>query len=722
MALEDDQSTNRASSATEKPVTPKIFADIASSFTYASYQNAVPVLRSIGLENQSDRQVESLRLELSSTPGFLRPKIWTIDRLLPGDHLPLADRKIELDAGYLSGLNEAERGEITLRLVAGGEVLDEHRHSVRLLARDEWGGVADMAQLLPAFVMPNDPTVASLLKKSAERLAAHGHPSGLDGYQSQDPKRSFMLTAAIYSAIASMGLYYAEPPASFESRGQKIRRPGTIAEETLATCLDTSLLFAAALEAAGLHPVILMFDGHAAVGVWLTKRTFGNPIETDRIEVRKAIASRELLVFETTGVTHRPAMTMEAAQSALERRFAEEEADAFVAAIDVRRARSGGITPLASHEPLRRSMPEDEQLPVADLPLPAPPSLGELPTEIVEEKPTGAAGRIDRWQKKLLDLTLRNRLLNFPDSKKTMPFVCTDVAYLEDRLAGGAAIRVTSLPEQNPLGERDAALYRDVHGQDIQRTFAAEALLRDELPSPLEAKQLGARLVDLHRQVRNDLAEGGANTLFMAVGFLRWKKKSEDERTYRAPLLLVPVCLERRSTSSHFTLLFHEDEPRFNATLLQFLERDFDLKLPQFAGELPLDDNGVDVPLLLSKHAQGGAGRAGHGGRRRHRPLDVFLCQVPDVEGFGRANRCSAPKSGRAPSDRHAGPGLQPGGRVGVVSGRARTRPRLRSVRHYYSPSFRIHLRRPQASLPPKAWISSSSVRPVRARARPSPT
>jgi very-short-patch-repair endonuclease len=600
MTSEEQQQIAIEATTAETPRSPKIFADIASSLTYASYQNAIPMLRGIGVENQSNRQVEALRLELSSVPAFLRPKTWTIDRIVPGDRLPLGDRKVELDAGYLAGLNEAERGEITLRLVAGSEILDEHRHAVRLLARDEWGGVADMAQLLPAFVMPNDPAISSLLRKAAERLAAHGHPSGLDGYQSQDPKRAFMLAAAIYSAIVSMGLHYAEPPASFESRGQKIRRPGTIAEEALATCLDTTLLFAAALEAAGLHPVILMFDGHAAAGVWLTKRTFGTAIETDQMEVRKALASREMIVFETTGVTHRPGMTMEAAQRALDPRLAEEEAHAFVAAIDVRRARSGGITPLASHEPLRRSMPADELHPVADLPLPAPPSFGDLPKETVEEKPTTAAGRIDRWQKKLLDLTLRNRLLNFPESKKTIPFLCTDVAYLEDRLAEGAAIRVISLPEQNPLGERDAALYRDVHGRDIQRSFAAEALLRDELPSPLETKQLESRLIDLHRQVRNDFAEGGANTLFLAVGFLRWKKKPEDERSYRAPLLLVPVRLERRSASSRFNIRFHEDEPRFNATLLQFLERDFDLRLPQFSGDLPTDDNGVDVPRLLA--------------------------------------------------------------------------------------------------------------------------
>lgn len=54
----------------------------------------------------------------------------------------------------------------------------------------------------------------------------------------------------------------------------------------------------------------------------------------------------------------------------------------------------------------------------------------------------------------------------------------------------------------------------------------------------------------------------------------------------RAPLLLIPVKLERRSVISRFTLRFQEDEPRFNATLLQFIEREFDLKMPQFSGEL----------------------------------------------------------------------------------------------------------------------------------------
>ena len=378
-----------------------INADIASCFTYAWFQNAIPVIRSIKIDNPTLQNVEDCQLHLVANPPFIRAKTWSIDRILAGDSITVTDRKVDLDASYLSGLNEAERGEITLTLSARGAALSEVHVPVRLLARDEWGGVDDMAQLLPAFVMPNDPAVARVMKSAADQLAAHGHSSGLDGYQSGDPKRAFMLSAAIYSAVSALGLHYAEPPASFEHRGQKVRRPTDILEQKLATCLDLTLLLASTLEASGLHPVILMFNGHAAVGVWLNQRTLSNAIEGDLMEVRKALALRELLVFETTGLTHRPAMILNHAQKLIEARMEEGQRDKFVAAIDVRRARSGGITPLASHEPMRRAVEDVNDAGPIALPLPAMPVFDALPAEVAEEKPTTAAGRIDRWQKKL---------------------------------------------------------------------------------------------------------------------------------------------------------------------------------------------------------------------------------------------------------------------------------------------------------------------------------
>ncbi|MEA1648791.1 DUF3320 domain-containing protein [Nitrospirillum sp. BR 11164] len=109
---------------------------------------------------------------------------------------------------------------------------------------------------------------------------------------------------------------------------------------------------------------------------------------------------------------------------------------------------------------------------------------------------------------------------------------------------------------------------------------------------------MDAQLVELYRKTQLDMAEGGANTLFLAVGFLVWKKSGSDTRSYRAPLILLPVKLERRSVRSGVKLSVHEDEPRFNLTLLQMLRQDFELDIPELAGPLPTDASGIDVPRI----------------------------------------------------------------------------------------------------------------------------
>ncbi len=454
-----------------------------------------------------------------------------------------------------------------------------------------------MGQLLPAFVMPNDPAVVQLLRSAAEKLAAHGHSSALDGYQSNDPNRAYMLTASIYAAIAGLGVHYAQPPTSFERNGQKIRRPNTILQSGLATCLDTTLLFAASLEAAGLNSVAVILDGHTIAAVWLVKRTLPKTQEADITELRKAIAARELIAFETTGVTHRPPLTFQQAIKLGEEKLSDTSRQRFVSAIDIARSRSSGITPLASHDPSSESSAGDVDQPT-DIGLPASPDIA-MPPDVVEEKPKTAEGRLARWQNRLLDLGLRNRLLNFSENNRTVSFLCTDIDYLENRLTGGAAIKLISLPEQNPLGERDVVLHREVRGQDLNVGFAAEALQRDELSSFLEPRDLADRLIGLYRQTKSDLAEGGTNTLYLIAGVLRWKKKPTDEKVYRAPLLLFPAKLERSGASDRFRLRFHDDEPRINSTLLQFLKLDFELTLPDFHDGLPQNGSGVDVLKVL---------------------------------------------------------------------------------------------------------------------------
>ena len=327
-----------------------VFAKLPESYSYAAWQNSIPLLRSLLISNTSGEIFDDVRIELSSQPPFLRNKTWKVNRILARDKVTIDDRDIDLDVGYLGGLNEAERGQVRFKVTAGEKLVTEHVVDLRLLARQQWGGAGSSPELLAAFVMPNDPAVARILKGAASILERHGKSSSIEGYQSEDPKRVWTLLSAIWSSIASLKITYASPPASFEKTGQKTRLPSAVLEQGLATCLDTSLLFASAIEAAGLHPVVVLTKGHCFAGAWLADKLHGKLVEKDSSEIRKAIDAGELVTFESTLATQAsPVRFEEAVETAREKTGIEQEHE-FVAAIDISRARMAQIRPLSSRQ------------------------------------------------------------------------------------------------------------------------------------------------------------------------------------------------------------------------------------------------------------------------------------------------------------------------------------------------------------------------------------
>ncbi|WP_128254259.1 DUF4011 domain-containing protein [Falsirhodobacter deserti] len=565
----------------------------ASRVNFASSQNGVSVLQRLVVRNHGEEALEGVTVTVESSPAIFRPRTWMLDRIAPGAEVALPGLETPLDPALLGGLNEAELGSLTLTVRQGEVLLAQDTRNIEMLARDEWGGLTEMAQLLAAHVSPNDAVVAGVLKEASLLLERAGHSGAIDGYQSKRPERAWMLAGAIWSALTGMGLSYAVPPASFEREGQKLRDPARIRAEGLATCLDSALLLAACFEAAGLHPVILFSEGHAWTGVWLVSGDFGAVTEPDVMAVRKAADAREFVMAETTLLTRRPSVGFHDAVAEGRAHVDEDREHDFLLAIDIKRARAARIRPLASHRITDEAAAEVEVSPAI---LPPPLDFGRLPGEVIEIQPSTAADRIARWQRKLLDLSLRNRLLNFKDTRQTLPFICPDISMLEDRLSGGARFTMLALKDEDPVGPRDLLA---AEAKALNLEVARDAFDRGQLAVPLTGKETNARLVELYRRAASDMQEGGTNTLFLAAGFLRWKKTEDDSRSYRAPLLLIPVKLTRRSAQSEYVMEAHEDDVRFNATLLEFLKRDFDLQIPELEAELPRDESGLDLPRIF---------------------------------------------------------------------------------------------------------------------------
>ncbi|WP_122456453.1 DUF3320 domain-containing protein [Pseudomonas viridiflava] len=567
----------------------KIEALIARKIGFASHQNAVPLVRELSIWSQEETTLENLTLTLSTDPDFVESRTWHIDCIHAGDRLCISERDIKLNAGYLSGLSESLTADVVMRVAQGDSLLVEQRFPTELLARTEWGGLSAMPELLAAFCMPNDPAIDRVLKAASQVLRRAGKKDGIDGYESKSRTRTWELASAIWSGVCSFQLSYALPPASFEQQGQKVRPPSVVLENGVATCLDTALLFAAALEQAGLNALLVMTKGHAFAGVWLQPQEFSQLLTDEASAVRKRLDLKEMVVFETTLATQAPAPSFSQAVAAAERQLDDEQ---FIMAIDLHRARMQKIRPMALVSAVNASAATDDAQPAVEG-LEEAPALPGFDVEINDGN-EGPAGKLTLWQRKLLDLTTRNRLLHLPDSAKGVRLLCPDPAALEDLLSSGGRIRVMPVPDLKSSG-RDVALYEQQNNESLVDEVARQALARGEVLASLEKVKLEATLIDLFRKARSDLEEGGANTLFLAIGFLKWKKAAEDPKTYSAPLILLPVKLERKSALSGVTLSLLDEEPRFNLTLLELLRHDFELVIPGLDGELPSDESGIDV-------------------------------------------------------------------------------------------------------------------------------
>lgn len=578
--------------------TINIEATLAARLNLADFINAVPVIRELAIANDTERDAKELDLIISAEPPFLKSKLWRVDAVAAGQRMRIKDCDITLDGQLLSRLTEAENALVTLRLQTRETepvLLTEHSAVLELLPRNQWGGLTSLPDMVAAFAQPNDPEIDKLLKQAAGLLRSSGKEAAINGY-GLGTKHAWEITSAIWSAVGTLGLDYVLPPASFENAGQKVRSPSQIVDSGIGTCLDLALLFAALLEQAGLNPLLIFKQGHAFVGVWLKSEEFTTSVVDDITALRKRVKLKEMVLFEATLTTHRPSPLFSYAAERGFEQIAESEEHEFELAVDIRRARLQRIKPLSSNEAIANSAAAEMSvvaLPILEDAPELPEDIGQPDTDSMPETPED---RLVRWQRKLLDLSLRNNLLSFKGGKKSLQLDAPEPGQLEDLLAEGHALKLLPRPDlMDGNDPRNQAIHQAREQENVRREYTLDALSRKEIFVKCPQNELDTRLVELYRAARASLIENGANTLYLALGFLSWTRNQDDPKRYKAPLILLPVSLERRSARSGFSLKLHDDEARFNPTLIEMLRQDFhlDLKIPE--GELPKDDHGLDI-------------------------------------------------------------------------------------------------------------------------------
>lgn len=589
-----DNEENLVGGTVAEPL-PTASVKVLSFVNLALMQNGLPVMQDLRIANRSDSLLKDVVCAFSSEDGLIVPGQLALGEIGPGETAGRRNVDIVLNQRrIMEARTDSIASSIKMTVSVEGKVISEQDYPVTILAADQWLGIRPYAELLAAYVLPNAGLVCRLQAEAAREIEKATGSSSLEGYQS-GKRRALEICAAIYAAIQKLGISYCNPPASFGQPGQKLRLPDTIDKYKLATCVETSLLMAAVMEKCELFPVLILVNGHCYVGCHLVEEPFADVVTWEAQPLRKRADLDEFVAIETTKATS-DAPFNEAEKIG---RGHLQDNENFICAIDVVRSRESGIRPLSlgggldsGYVSAGRQVSAEENGDVRGL-------QESVDLSTLKQAQTTQT-RIDRWTQKLLDFSARNRLLNIPRaSRQVIRLMCSRIGDLEDKIAADKTITIRSIADS--MGEKalDDLLNGRMTKDQCTSIIDAE-LSHRRLCVMMPPREVVRRLTDLLHEARTNLEESGVNTLFLTIGELQWMEPGTgaERKSYRAPILLVPVRLERVSMAEGVKMVRLDEDTTLNATLMEFLRTQFNI-VPPGLDPLPADDHGIDVPLVL---------------------------------------------------------------------------------------------------------------------------
>ena len=569
--------------------TMTIKTDYSKAFSYARMQNGIPAVRSVTLRNTEKETLYNVKFSIDFDPAF-SARYESVLSEMPRGKIVLDNIRILPSASFLANLTEQIEGTMTFSCeTQENEVVITEKCPVTLLPYDFWEGVNEAPELLAAYVLPNHPSLRSILLHASEQLQMWTGSPSLDGYLSGDMTRVKMQMAAIYDALAGEEITYANPPASFAEQGQRIRLPEDIMSGRMATCLDVTLMYAGCLEAVGLRPLIVIHGGHAYAGAWLVEKSSPYPVNDDPAILRKngADGINELILVETTGMLKGKERVFEGAILAAANTILD--VDSFLMFIDVCSARNLGIKPIP-----QRVLTSEGYVIVEDTGY-----HNDIPGRIkdVDEIDIDRPAKVDKhtiWERKLLDLSLRNNLINIHAKKGALQLIGAVTEETVKMLEDGIGFNIFGIPPGWIGDIRTNGIYQETTTGDPMYSFAHKEMMDRRLHSYQSEEVTIIHLDAIRKEARHYLEENGANTLYLTIGALKWID-DDGETPHFAPILLIPVEITKATWSIKWT----GEDITANLTILEKLRQQHGISIPGL-DSLPVNDGHINVRKVMS--------------------------------------------------------------------------------------------------------------------------
>lgn len=213
---------------------------------------------------------------------------------------------------------------------------------------------------------------------------------------------------------------------------------------------------------------------------------------------------------------------------------------------------------------------------------------------------------LETLRQNLLDLSLRNNLLNYrPSPRRTIsitgrtPEEVYDLFVLQEKSMKFRAIKTrpkkgkkTENGEEDDSADNENRLLKTI-GKILtseEKSKTQNSRFEPFLETPDDNETLDRKLFYVFNQANSIFEEQGYPVLYLAIGFLQWSEIKSSAKSLKAPLVLVPVELKRIGKGRNFSIQWTGDDV-FTSITLQAKMKEFGIEVPEF--EMPEEASGI---------------------------------------------------------------------------------------------------------------------------------
>jgi KaiC/GvpD/RAD55 family RecA-like ATPase len=571
----------------ESPAIPQV--------CYALAHNRIPFVKLISILVVDSSVPKKLTISVSgewavNARSPIRERTFILDAPGPGETIEADGHEIQLNDVALADLEERAPATLIVQVADDLGRSQKVRFDLDIYARDQWLSHPEIAVVTAAFVQPNHPDVNRVLARAGEILKRSG-ASGISGYQRAESGQHHRIAEAVFIALQEFVKTYINPPASYETLGQKLRPIDRVLDERQGTCIDLACAYASCLEQAGLHPVIFMVRGHAFSGYINGEGSLNSSVIGQWTAIKSLLDSNLIIGVETVAIPE--GLSFDVAKGSVGMHLNSERMQSV---IDVAKAHHEGVRPLPA-----RVLRDNVVTVVIDN--------GPQTAPIVERRdPTtrklladSVPARVQSWKNALLDLSFRNRLLNLRPERHGISLIAPSgqLGWIEDQLNDGSPFVIAAHDALN-------ALQRQVAGDDLGRGARAQHLPPEMLVEAakvartiftgIETKRFKSVVSRQRSEARLQEEESGANSLYMTLGSVTWGPKYGD---YVSPVFLVPIRINKlRGIDAAVVEMDATQTSSVNYCLIEALRLREHLALQWFSDDMS-DDLGLNVEAGL---------------------------------------------------------------------------------------------------------------------------